>query len=162
MSSNAGGRPFVFLNVAITADGKIAPANRVFIPFGSKRDLEHLYELRTRADAVMSGARTLDLAPVTLGTGGEKFRRMRLRCGLAEYSLRVIVSGSGSIDPQAEIFRHRFSPILVLTTARISQKKLATLRALADEVKICGAQELDFAAALRWLHEKWGVKRCGD
>src|ERR1041385_5277497 len=36
--------PFVFLNVAITADGKIAPANRRFVPFGSRRYQIHMLE----------------------------------------------------------------------------------------------------------------------
>jgi riboflavin-specific deaminase-like protein len=152
-------RPFVFLNVAMTADGKIAPSNRQFQPFGSPRDIAHLYELRATADAVMSGARTLDTMPVLLGSGGPKYRRMRLRRGLAEYSLRVIVTGGGTIDPRAEIFRHRFSPILVLTTARAGRRRLAQLRQLADEVKICGRREIDFTEALAWLREKWKVKR---
>ena len=33
----------------------------------SRRDQEHLLELRATADAVMSGARTVDLSPVKLG-----------------------------------------------------------------------------------------------
>jgi riboflavin biosynthesis pyrimidine reductase len=28
-----------------------------------------------------------------------------------------------------------------------------------DEIKICGSEEIDFRAALRWLREKWKVKR---
>ena len=56
--------PFIFLNVATTADGKLAPANRKFVPFGSKRDQQLLLELRAQADAVMAGARTVDLVPV--------------------------------------------------------------------------------------------------
>jgi hypothetical protein len=61
--------PFVFINVATTADGKLAPANRKFVPFSSRRDQQLLLELRTRADAVMAGARTVDLMPVKLGPG---------------------------------------------------------------------------------------------
>ena len=38
--------PFVFINVAMTADGKIAPANRQFEPFGGPQDQQHLLELR--------------------------------------------------------------------------------------------------------------------
>lgn len=153
------GLPFVFLNVATTADGKLAPASRHFIPFGSRRDQEHLLELRAMADAVMSGARTVDLSPVKLGPGGAKYRRQRLRRGLTEYNRRVVVSGSGSLDPNAEIFKHRFSPIIILTTARAPRSKLARMRKLADEVKICGERELDFPFALRWLRRKWNVKR---
>ena len=45
--------PFVLVNMAMTADGKIATANRRIHSFSSSRDLEHLYELRATADAVM-------------------------------------------------------------------------------------------------------------
>ena len=151
--------PFVFLNAAITADGKIAPAGRRFTPFGSPRDQEHLLELRATADAVMCGARTADSFPVHLGPGPAKYRRLRLRRGLAEYNLRVIVSGTGTIDPGAAVFQRRFSPVIVLTTARITPARLRRLRAVADEVKICGRRKLNLPAALRWLREKWGVKR---
>jgi riboflavin-specific deaminase-like protein len=151
--------PFVFVNVAMTADGKIAPANRHFIQFGGPADRRHLLELRATADAIMSGARTMDMDRVKLGPGPARYRRLRLRRGLAEYNLRVIVSGAGTIDPQAAIFKHRFSPIIILTTGRIAKSRLARLRALADEVRICGAKELDFSEALQWLRKKWKVRR---
>jgi riboflavin-specific deaminase-like protein len=143
----------------MTADGKIATANRAVSSFGSARDREHLLELRATVDAVMAGARTVDSASINLGPGPTKFRRLRLRRGLDEYNLRVIVSGSGTINPHAEAFRHRFSPIIVLTTARVSRAKLRQLRAVADEVKIFGKRKINLRAALRWLQAKWGVKR---
>src|SRR5262245_30288590 len=90
--------PFIFINMAITADGKIATANRAVSSFGSRRDKEHLFELRATADAVMAGARTVDLNPVNLGPGPAKYRRLRLQSGLAEYNLRIIVSRSGSVN----------------------------------------------------------------
>lgn len=157
--NRTGALPFVFVNVASTADGKLAPASRHFIPFGSERDQRHLLELRATADAVMSGARTVDLSAVKLGPGGGKYRRQRLRAGLSEFNLRVVVSGSGSLDPDAEIFKHRFSPIIILTTARTSPANLRRLRILADEVKICGKTSIHFPSALRWLRRKWKVKR---
>jgi len=147
-------RPFVFMNVAMSADGKIATANRVVSSFGSKRDLDHMYELRTSADAVMAGARTLDLNKV-----GERFKKMRLRNGLGEYSLRVIVSGSGSINPRAAIFQHRFSPILLITSKRAGAVKLKTLRSLSDDVFVSPGHQIDFAKVLEWLHTKWKVRR---
>src|SRR5690349_20379467 len=92
-------RPFVFINMAMTADAKIATANRAISSFGSKRDQEHLYELRATANAVMAGARTVDSNEIKLGPGGARFRQLRLCNGLAEFNLRVVVSGSGTIDP---------------------------------------------------------------
>jgi riboflavin-specific deaminase-like protein len=145
--------------MAMTADGKIATANRVVSSFGSRRDLEYLYELRTTADAVMAGARTLDLNKVFLGPGGARFKKMRLRNGRGEYSLRIIVSGSGSINPNAAIFQKRFSPIVLFTTERSSRAKLRGLLHLVDDVLVCGKTTIDFAQAFSWLREKCNVKR---
>ena len=145
--------------MAMTADGKIATANRAVHSFGSARDLEHLYELRATADAILCGARTVEISNATLGNGGEKFRKRRLKNGLAEYPIRIVVSGGGTIDPAARIFQKHFSPIIVLTTQHASAKKLAQLRALADEVKIFGETEVNFCLALRWLRAKQGVNR---
>jgi 5-amino-6-(5-phosphoribosylamino)uracil reductase len=151
--------PFVFSNFAMTADGKIAFASDNFVPFGSARDREHMMELRATADAVMCGARTIEVTGTILGNGGEKFRKLRLKKGLAEFPLRVIVSGSGSINPAAKIFQKRFSPIVILTTGRISKANLKRLRAVADEIKICGKTEINLPATFRWLREKWKVRR---
>ena len=154
-----GTRPFIFINMAMTADGKIASANRAVSSFGSQRDRAHLYELRATADAVICGARTVETEAATLGPGGEKFQRRRQENSLAEYNLRVIVTGSGSINPKAAIFKPRFSPIIVLTTQRISAQQLKQLREVADEVKILGETEINFRQAVTWLRRKWKVKR---
>jgi riboflavin-specific deaminase-like protein len=145
--------------MSMTADGKIATANRQVCSFSSRRDQGLLMELRAEADAVMAGARTVDLNRVTLGPGSANYRRRRLRHGLAEQNLRVVVSGAGTLDPRAAIFRSRASPLIILTSGRASQRRLERLRRLADEVKVCGGQELDFVEALRWLRQTWGVKR---
>lgn len=151
--------PYVLVNMATTADGKIATANRAVSSFGSARDHEHLLELRATVDAVMAGARTVDSAAINLGPGPARFRRRRLKSKLAEYNLRILVSGSGSVNPQAEIFRHRFSPIVILTTSRAPEADRRQLLTLVDEIKVCGRREIDFRLALQWLRRRWGVKR---
>jgi riboflavin-specific deaminase-like protein len=151
--------PFVLVNMAMTADGKIATANRRVSSFGSRRDHEELLALRATVDAVMAGARTVDSAGINLGPGPARFRARRLRRGLAEYNLRIIVSRSGSVNPEAELFRHRFSPIVLLTTRRADARGLRDLRRRVDAVRICGDEEIDFRSALRWLRSKWGVRR---
>lgn len=152
-------RPFVLINMSMTADGKIATTNRVISHFSSARDHAHLLALRATADAVMCGARTVDLNEINLGPGGAKFRQERVKRGLAEHNLRIIVTGSGSLNPDAHIFKHRFSPIIILTTAKASATKLGRLRSAADDVKVFGKTELNLRAALAWLHREWDVKR---
>lgn len=159
MKAKRNKRPFVLINMAMTADGKIATANRAITTFGSQRDSDHLYELRATADAVMSGARTIDTNPVLLGNGGERFRKLRMKNGLGDYALRIIVSGSASIDPGAEIFKHRFAPIILLTKKSAAKAKVKRLLPLVDDIGQFGEKELDIEAALQWLSAKWQVKR---
>ena len=152
--------PFVSINVAMTADGKLAPATRHFVPFTTKKDQQMMLELRAEFDAVMSGARTVDTGEVTLGVGGEKWKRKRRRLGLKEEHIRVIVSGSGTLDPKAHIFTSKrpTSPIIILTTTRAG-KRLGALQKSADAVHVSKGKDLDFHEALLWLRKEWGVKR---
>ena len=150
--------PFVLVNMAMTADGKIATANRAVHSFSSERDLEHLYELRATADAVMCGARTVEISRTILGTGGEQFRKRRLKRGLAEYQFarrrqrqRLDQSARGHL-PKAFFARHHFD-----NRPRFKSETPAICGTLADEVKVCGKREINFGAALRWLRTKWGV-----
>ena len=108
----------------MTADGKIALPTRAFVPFSSRRDHDHMMELRATADAVMSGARTVELSAATLGTGGAKYRRLRIKRGLSEYNLRIIVSGSARSIQTRKSSSTRFSPIIILTTARAGKRRL--------------------------------------
>ena len=107
----------------------------------------------------MSGAATV-VGEVTLGTGGAKYKTKRRKLRLKPEHIRVIVSGSGSIDPKAHIFttRRASSPIIILTTERAA-KKLPALQIAADAVHVSKGEDLDFRAALAWLRKQWGVKR---
>ena len=151
--------PFVLINMAMTADAKIATANRAISSFGSPRDREHLLELRATADAVMAGARTVDLNPLNMGPGGAKYLRRRTEKGMLPFNVRIIVSRLGTVDPKARVFREKFSPVLVLTTRLARARRLAALKAVAHEVKICGTSVIDFRTAFRWLFKKWKIRR---
>ncbi len=152
-------RPCVLVNMAMTADGKIATADDSESSFGSQADHDHLLNLRATVDAVMSGARTVDAHPVDLGPGGPRHRRLRLRNGLAEYNLRVVVSGSASLDPQAAIFQTDFSPIVVLTAREAPGHRVARLEKAGARITQFGATEVDLARAMKWLKKKHGVER---
>jgi riboflavin-specific deaminase-like protein len=151
--------PFVYVNVAMTADGKLAPANRHFVPFSSRRDQERMMRLRSEAEAVLSGARTVDMGKVDLGPGGRKWQKKRLEAGLAEFNLRIIVSGSASVNPDAHIFKTRFSPIILLVNRTAPQSRVKRLSKLVDDIHLSEGDSICFRTAFEWLREKWKVKR---
>jgi len=55
-----------------------------------------------------------------------------------------LLSGAVRLNPDAEVFKHHFSPIVILTTGRYRKRKLRQLQTIADEVKICGRREINF------------------
>ncbi len=144
--------------MAMTADGKIASANREISSFGSRFDHRNLYSIRSKADAVMCGARTVQAEDADLGVGPEEFHRARQRRGLPAENLRVVVSSSGSIDPSGRVFRESAKPALVFVSSR-AVGRIGALVDLNAQFCVCGAERVDLEAALAWLRETYGVKR---
>ena len=135
----------------MSADGKIASADRKITSFSSQTDHNRLLELRDEADAIITGASTLDAQPnITLGPGPKSRNNP---------PLRVIVSGEGNVDLQHNIFRTKGAPIVILTTNRISQNRLKAIKATVDDVKVYGEDEVDFQNAFDYLSTEWQVKR---
>lgn len=152
-------RPFVLVNMALTADGKIATADRRLHTFGSPRDQAHLYALRATVDALLCGAKTLEETGATLGNGGARHGRARQRRGLTEYPLRVVATRRATLNPRAPIWSARFSPIIALTCAAAPPARRRRLAGLADAVWTSPGPEVDLAAALGWLRTALGVRR---
>ena len=152
-------RPFVLINMAMSADGKIAPPHRRFIPIGSRRDHDNLLRLRTTADAVMCGARTVESGNITMDAGGARYERQRLAKRLAvawpETKTRIgefrflKTAASVSTEPEPLINTRKFC----------LAKRLAKLKTVADEVIVCGAKSVALGQALGRLRRDWKVKR---
>ncbi len=52
-------RPYIIINCAMSADGKIALPNRKQIRLSSKEDIKRMYQLRNNCDAVLVGIGTV-------------------------------------------------------------------------------------------------------
>ena len=143
-------RPFVFINMAMSADGKIASSDRKLTTFGSRADHDRLLELRAKSDAILTGAGTLNAQPdITLSLGKNR----------SHGPLRVIVSGSGRINPKHKIFHTSGSPIVILVNEGISRRRLKELKTLTDTVYSSGVNEVNFKKAFDFLSMKYKAKR---
>lgn len=151
-------RPFVYLNMAMTIDGKVTTYARTPANFGSKTDKFHLLELRAQCDALMVGAHTAATDHMTLGIPNEKLQRQRLQRGLPPHPLRVIVTGRFSVDRRWEVFQHDFSPIVIFTSEAAPKKKRREFESLAH-IYECGKRDVDLRKVMRILQRDWQVKR---
>ena len=151
-------RPFVRINMAMSADGKVASSNRSVHTFGSPRDSRHLHELRASSDAILCGARTLEETGATLGNGGARYDRLRIRNQRRPHPLRVAVSGSASVSPNAALWKDRSSPIIAWVLGDAPASRLKLVSSLADEVWTSPGPSIDVLAGLEWLHSRHGVR----
>jgi riboflavin-specific deaminase-like protein len=152
-------RPWVSLNMAMTVDGKIATENRQVSSFGSRADHDQLYQLRARADAVMTGAGTIREQNADLNSGGPRYQRLRRQNHLQPENLRIVVSGSAQLDLGSRLFHESGGPLILLTTTRTPARLLNLLRKANVQVGQFGDREVDLKAALIWLREHWKVRR---
>lgn len=93
-------RPWISTNLAVSIDGKIAPAGRRPCTWTSDADHHRLLDLRRGADALLVGRRTLEVDRMTLTVPDAP--RQPLRC---------IASRSGTIPPDHPVFSAPGGPI---------------------------------------------------
>jgi riboflavin-specific deaminase-like protein len=107
-------RPFVYLNMIATLDGRAALDGRTD-DLGSDDDLQMLLELRTLADAVLIGSGTLAAEGYDRLVRSPERRARRRAGGLAEDPLAVLISRSLDLPWDAGLFRAAEQPIVVYT-----------------------------------------------
>src|SRR5512146_1990330 len=95
-------RPFVFINVAMTADGKIDTFQRQGAAISSPRDKERVDRLRAEADAVMVGGKTLLDEDAKLTVKSETLRAERVARGLLPNPIKVGIVTTAELKPLAE------------------------------------------------------------
>ncbi len=134
-------RPRVFVNMAMSLDGKATSAAREPTEFMSREDRRRMFELRARADALIVGATTA-LDYDSMGIPDPALRAARLRRGQREHPLRVIVSGSLRLSPSAKVFRAPVAPLLLVHSARAPRAARARFASRARLME-CGRDEVD-------------------
>jgi riboflavin-specific deaminase-like protein len=150
-------RPRVILNFAMTIDGKVSTAKLTPSGFTSAFDKHRLLEIRSLGDALMVGKNTLQIDRMSMGLPDEALRRARVQRAQAEYPIRVIISNSGDLPTDLNVFNQRFSPIVIYSTTRMPPTTQTDLRAKA-ELHLSAVDHLSLQEVLNDLHERHQVR----
>ncbi|MGC8833385.1 MAG: RibD family protein [Armatimonadota bacterium] len=151
-------RPYIYVNMAMTLDGKVHLGRPGYLLSGSPADRRSMAELRAAADAVMIGAGTLRVDNPVLGVCFEDLREYRTALGMDVDPLPVVVTASGRIDENARVFRTGSGRAAVLTCSQADRSLLSVLEAEA-EVLVVGDECVDLQEAVRVLGREFGVAR---
>ena len=151
-------RPFVFINVAMTADGKIDTFQRKGAAISSERDRERVDQLRAEADAVMVGGKTLLDEDPKLTVKSEALRAERIASGLPANPIKVGVVTEARLRDDSEFLNSGPANIVIFTTRWTSKHHVSLLKSRGVDVYVDDSEKVNLLKALETLKEI-GVER---
>src|SRR5687767_4314813 len=151
-------RPFVFINVAMTADGKIDTFERKGAAISSQHDKERVDRLRAESDAVMVGGRTLLVEDPKLTVKSEILRTERVARGLSANPAKVGVVSNATLQPGSNFLTAGPARVLILTTSQTSDQQIKMLTAAGAQVFVNDGAQVDLAAMMEILSTQ-GIRR---
>src|SRR5215216_5129622 len=151
-------RPFVLINIAMTADGKIDTFQRKGAAISSERDKERVDRLRAEADAVMVGGKTLLEEDPKLTVKSEELRLERVRHGLPPNPMKVGIVTEAWLRPDSEFLNSGPASIVIFTTRWTSKHHVSELKSRSVDVYVDDTEKVNLLWALETLKEI-GVER---
>jgi 2,5-diamino-6-(ribosylamino)-4(3H)-pyrimidinone 5'-phosphate reductase len=144
-------RPFTFINVAATADGKIDTFERRGAAISSAVDKQAVDRLRASAQAIMVGARTLHDEDPRLTVRSEELRQLRERHNQPPNPMKVAVASRLHLRRDCRFLTEGPSQVVLFTTRQTEQEQLDMLRELRADVHVMDGERVDLARALDTL-----------
>jgi 2,5-diamino-6-(ribosylamino)-4(3H)-pyrimidinone 5'-phosphate reductase len=151
-------RPYVYINVAMTADGKIDTFERHGSAISSQRDKERVDRLRAESDAVMVGGRTLLDENPKLTVKSMELRAEREAHGLPPNPAKVGIVSNADLGPDSDFLNAGPARVVIFTTQATSKEQQEFLRARGVELYVHETQRVDLPKALSTLKES-GIDR---
>ena len=148
----------VAVNFAMTWDARVSTRAGTPSDFSSPYDKRRLLEIRASGDAVLVGRKTIEVDRMQMGLPDETLRVARVARGQTAYPLRVVVSGSGAINPALRIFESDFSPIAIFSSNRMPAASQAALEGKAA-LHLSQNEEVDLRGMLETLAQQYQVRR---
>ncbi len=143
------GRPYVFINMVSSLDGRTAVEGKAS-GIGTAMDRKVMRTLRSKADAVMIGAGTLRAERLSLGLDAED---------RAPRPLAVVLGGTGDIPLEENLVRDGRQKVLVLLADSAAEAVGGRLGRHVDLLRVqsTGSGVVDLANALEVLKAEHNV-----
>jgi riboflavin-specific deaminase-like protein len=147
-------RPRLLLNMISSVDGRATLGGRSG-GLSDRADRALFHGLRSAVDAILVGAGTVRSERYGRIVPDAPRRAQRRRRGLSEEPLACIVSGALTLEPTLPLLREPSAQVAVLTA---SQASLTATAAHVEYVRAARDGQLDLAAALAALAQRFGIQ----
>ncbi|MDO5844919.1 MAG: 2,5-diamino-6-(ribosylamino)-4(3H)-pyrimidinone 5'-phosphate reductase [Methanocorpusculum sp.] len=150
-------RPYVIINSAMSADGKLATRERKQTKISGEQDFQRVEKLRAESDAVMVGIGTIFSDDPSLRLKKDESAKKRRAEGKAEHPMRVVVDSLARMPLDSDMFRKGTGRVVVFVSKKA---ELENVRALSEKADVIYAGEdfVDLEIVLDKLG-KMGVKQ---
>jgi 2,5-diamino-6-(ribosylamino)-4(3H)-pyrimidinone 5'-phosphate reductase len=150
-------RPYVVVNVAMSADGKLSTRERRQVKISGTQDFLRVDRLKAESDAVMVGIGTVLADDPSLTVKGEECLRHRRNRGVCEHPVRIVVDSSARIPPDASVLHKGNGLRILAVSAKAAPQKLESLKKVATVI-VTGKDKVDLTALMDELGTM-GIRR---
>ena len=147
-------RPFVFINSAMSLDGKISSVERTQVRISGKADLARVDALRARSDAVMVGVGTVLADDPGLRIKSEDLRKKRQEKGIPENPLRIVADSRARTPATAKVL----GPGCILAVAESAPQERLDCLIQGCEIIVCGRERVNLVELFARLARQ-GIER---
>lgn len=135
-------KPFVFINSAMSADGKLSTKERKQVKISGKLDFQRVDELRAQADAIMVGIGTILADDPSLTVKSPERKAARKAAGKSENPVRIVVDSVAKTPLDADIFKKGEGLRIIAVSNSAPEEKIKCLEQKALVIKT-GAHKVD-------------------
>ena len=130
--NESSSRPFIFINAAMSADGKIATIQRNQTRISGSLDFDRVDELRATSDAIMVGIGTVLSDNPSLTVKSAARREKRRGQGLDENPARIVVDSMARTPVDADIFKKGAGMKIIAVSGSAPKEKVKELLKAAE------------------------------
>lgn len=129
-------RPYVFVNVATSADGKISTRERRQVRISGKNDFSRVDCLKAGSDAVMVGIGTVLADDPSLTVKSPELKAERKGKGLEEHPVRVVVDSRLRIPSDASVLHKGEGKRIIACAASAGAGRIQELKKLPPSLSV--------------------------
>jgi 2,5-diamino-6-hydroxy-4-(5-phosphoribosylamino)pyrimidine 1''-reductase, archaeal len=152
-------RPYIFINSAMSADGKLSTFERKQVKISGKADFDRVDELRAGTDAIMVGIGTMLADNPSLTVKSEQRRTNRTAAGKEENPIRVIVDSKAKTPVSADIFKKGAGKKIIVISESAPKDKVDALSKMPETKIIIAGKERVNLEEMAVLLKKEGIHR---
>ena len=140
-------RPFVQVNVAVSADGKLSTRERRQVKISGPEDFDRVDRIKADADAIMVGIGTILADDPSLTVKSAERIRERNTTGRPDHPIRIIVDSRGRTPPDAKILHKGPGRRIIAVSKAAGEEQRDQLSHHADII-VSGDHEVDLVQLL--------------